>query len=116
MAVSRLEIMASTHARAGLFCRVSLTREVRASDAKAHVQSSFNDKQRAFLEFVLAQYVQQGVGELDQEKLTPLLRLKYKDAIADAILDLGSPEQIRTAFIGFQKHLYHRQSVSHAAR
>lgn len=28
--------------------------------------------------------------ELDQEKLAPLLRLKYHDSMADALVDLGS--------------------------
>jgi type I restriction enzyme R subunit len=31
---------------------------------------------------------------LDQEKLTPLLKLKYHDAIADGVADLGRPEDI----------------------
>lgn len=39
------------------------------------------------------------------DKLTPLLRLKY-NAIADAAADLGTPEQIRQTFVGFQKYLY----------
>jgi type I restriction enzyme R subunit len=46
------------------------------------------------------------VEELDQEKLTPLLRLKYHDSIADAVADLGSPDEIAKTFAGFQKHLY----------
>jgi hypothetical protein len=32
------------------------------------------------------------VQELDQEKLTPLLRLKYNNSIADAVAHLGKPE------------------------
>jgi len=55
---------------------------------------------------VLSQYVNQGVDELDAEKLTPLLRLRYNNAIADAVADLGSPEQIRATFVGFQRYLY----------
>jgi len=54
---------------------------------------------------VLSQYVKQGVDELDQEKLSPLLRLKYS-AIADAAAELGQPEDIRGMFVGFQKYLY----------
>ena len=54
---------------------------------------------------MLAQYVKVGVHELDQAKLSPLLKLKY-NALADAMADLGQPEQIRTVFIGFQKYLY----------
>ncbi len=55
---------------------------------------SFNSKQQVFLDFVLSHYVSVGVEELDQEKLTPLLRLKYHDSIADAVADLGKPEEI----------------------
>jgi len=46
------------------------------------------------------------VDELDQDKLTPLLRLKYANSISDAIADLGNPEDIANAFVGFQKYLY----------
>jgi type I restriction enzyme R subunit len=66
----------------------------------------FNSKQRAFLDFVLAHYIGVGVDELDQEKLTPLLRLKYRNSIADAVADLGRPEEISKVFVGFQKYLY----------
>jgi type I restriction enzyme, R subunit len=46
------------------------------------------------------------VQELDREKLTPLLKLKYRNAIADAVADLGRPEEIGYLFAGFQKYLY----------
>jgi hypothetical protein len=46
--------------------------------------ASFSSKQQASLDFVLAHYVSVGVEELDQEKLTPLLRLKYHNSISDA--------------------------------
>ena len=65
-----------------------------------------NAKQRAFLAFVLAHYVSEGVEELDQRKLTPLLRLKYHDSLSDALADLGKPEEIGRVFAGFQKYLY----------
>jgi len=55
---------------------------------------------------VLAQYVAQGVDELDAEKLSPLLKLKYRNAIADAFAELGQPDQVRRVFVGFQRHLY----------
>jgi type I restriction enzyme R subunit len=81
------------------------TRTQRADKARAEAHQHFNDKQQAFVDFVLAQYVKQGVEELDAEKLSPLLRLKYS-ALADAVEDLGSPEQIRRVFVGFQQYLY----------
>jgi type I restriction enzyme, R subunit len=64
------------------------------------------------LDFVLSHYVQVGVEELDQEKLTPLLRLKYHNSIADAVADLGRPEEIGKLFLGFQKYLYQQQAVA----
>jgi type I restriction enzyme R subunit len=82
------------------------TRAQRAIKAKAETHQHFNDRQQVFLDFVLAQYVTQGVEELDTEKLTPLLRLKYNNAIADAVADLGGTVQIRSMFAGFQKYLY----------
>ena len=82
------------------------TREERADRAAARIDGRFNDRQRAFLDFVLSHYVSSGVEELDQAKLTPLLKLKYRDSIADAMADLGKPEDIGRLFVGFQKYLY----------
>jgi type I restriction enzyme R subunit len=84
----------------------TLTRAERAANAKVRFDGNFNTKQQAFLDFVLAHYVKEGVQELDQEKLTPLLRLRYHDSIADALADLGKPEEIGTVFASFQKYLY----------
>jgi type I restriction enzyme R subunit len=86
-----------------------LNREERAARAKAVISTHFNSKQQAFLDFVLAHYVQVGVEELDQEKLTPLLRLKYHNSIIDALADLGRAE-IGQVFTGFQKYLYQHQA------
>lgn len=82
------------------------TRAHRADHARSLVADKFTNKQQVFVDFVLAQYVKQGVGELDAEKLSPLLKLRYNNAIADAVQDLGSPEQIRGVFVGFQRYLY----------
>ncbi len=49
--------------------------------------------------------------KLDREKLTPLLKLKYRNAIADAVADLGRPEEIGYLFTGFQKYLYQQASA-----
>jgi len=84
----------------------TLTREERAAKAKVEISTHFNTKQQAFLDFVLSHYVQEGVEELDRAKLHPLLLLKYHNAIADAVADLGRPEEIGNVFAGFQKYLY----------
>ena len=73
------------------------------------IRAHFTGKQQAFLDFVLAQYIRVGVEELSQDKLSPLLRLKYHGAIADAVADLGKPEEIGKVFAGFQKYLYQPQ-------
>ena len=88
------------------FALTPLTREERATRAKLEISTHFDSKQQAFLDFVLAQYVKEGVGELNQEKLSPLLKLKYNNAISDAIADLGQPERIKDTFSDFQKYLY----------
>ncbi len=89
-----------------------LSREERAAKAKVEISTHFNSKQQVFLDFVLSHYVSVGVEELDQEKLTPLLRLKYHNSIADAVADLGRPEDIGSVFAGFQKYLYQQQAAA----
>ncbi|MGV3628896.1 MAG: EcoAI/FtnUII family type I restriction enzme subunit R [Betaproteobacteria bacterium] len=89
-----------------------LTREERANRAMAVVSTHFNGKQQMFIDFVLSHYISVGVEELEQEKLTPLLRLKYRDSLADAVADLGQPEEIGHVFSGFQKYLYLQQAAA----
>ena len=84
----------------------TLTREQRAGMARVGISAHFDTKQQAFLEFVLAHYVSEGVQELDQDKLRPLLQLKYNNSIADAVKDLGRPEEIGKVFASFQQYLY----------
>ncbi|MFO0482936.1 MAG: type I restriction-modification enzyme R subunit C-terminal domain-containing protein, partial [bacterium] len=93
------------------FAAPPVSRAERAAAAKAATGAEFTDKQRAFIDFVLAQYVAQGVDELDAEKLSPLLKLKYRNAIADAFAELGRPDQVRRVFVGFQRHLYTAQGL-----
>jgi type I restriction enzyme, R subunit len=89
-----------------------LSREERSMKAKVAISTHFNSKLQVFLSFVLSQYEKVGVDELAMEKLSPLLKLKYKDAIADAVADLGKPEVIGAAFAGFQKYLYQQQAAA----
>ena len=51
------------------------------------------------------------LDELDQAKLTPLLKLRYHDSLADAVADLGKPEEIGRVFAGFQRYLYDERAV-----
>ena len=81
----------------------------RAGRAKIQM-NDYNQKQQEFLNFVLEQYVKEGVDELDDSKLPNLLELKYK-AIADAKRELGDIKSIRETFIGFQEHLYQERAI-----
>lgn len=89
-----------------------LSREERAAKARVEIGARFNSKQQVFLDFVLSHYVSVGVEELDQEKLTPLLKLKYHNSIADAVADLGRPDEIGRVFAGFQRYLYQQRAAA----
>jgi type I restriction enzyme R subunit len=80
-------------------------RDARIAAHKSVILAQYSEKLQAFLDFVLAQYVRQGVGELDQEKLSDLLTLKYH-TIDDAEKKLGGVSIIRDTFVGFQRYLY----------
>jgi type I restriction enzyme R subunit len=77
-----------------------VTREERAVTAKLDISANFNGKQQAFLDFVLSHYVSVGVEELDH------------NSIADAVADLGRPDEIGRVFADFQKYLYQRRAVA----
>ncbi|MCF8231011.1 MAG: DEAD/DEAH box helicase family protein [Bacteroidales bacterium] len=81
----------------------------RAQNAKVYL-NSYNHKQQQFLNFVLEQYVRDGVKELDDAKLPDLLELKYQ-SIADAKAELGDIQSIRETFIKFQEHLYQGEAI-----
>ena len=88
-----------------------ITRQDRVAFRKNLIFALYQDKQQEFLDFVLHQYIEQGVGELDEEKLPQLLELKYH-AIPDAVNELGSVVSIRNLFVGFQEHLYSKETVA----
>ena len=86
-----------------------ITRFDRSIKAKVHLDS-YDKQQQDFLNFVLEQYVNEGVKELDKSKLSSILELKY-NTISDAEKILGDKVKIRDAFIQFQKHLYENVAV-----
>jgi type I restriction enzyme R subunit len=89
----------------------ALSREQRAGYAWPVICRQFSGKQQLFLDFVLNHYVDEGVDELDQDKLAPLLNLKYRNSLHDAITDLGQPEEIRRIFSRFQRFLYPGRTI-----
>ena len=82
-----------------------ISRSDRVSVHKSAIFAQYIGKQQEFLDFVLSQYVKEGVMELDQDKLPQLLELKYHN-VRDAVVELGHVAEIRKVFVEFQKHLY----------
>lgn len=87
------------------FALPPLSREERVANHRERLFADYDYRQREFLSFVLGHYIQDGVGELAQDKLPRLIELKYQTA-TDAIAELGSVENIHEVFIGFQARLY----------
>ena len=87
------------------YARNPITRRERVSKAEDNIFAFLNGEQREFIEFVLKNYIKDGVDELDDSKLGKLITLKYKSN-TDAKRVLGDLDEIRNVFIDFQKHLY----------
>ena len=82
-----------------------ISRKERVSKAEDNIYAFLNAEQKEFIEFVLSNYIKDGVDELDDSKLGKLITLKYKSN-TDAERVLGDLGEIRSIFIDFQKHLY----------
>ena len=80
----------------------------RAEQAMIQIKD-YDPKQQAFLNFVLSQYVKEGVSELDDGKLGDLIKLNY-GSIEDAKQQLGEIKDIRDTFVGFQEYLYQAEA------
>ncbi len=87
------------------FLSAPITREERVESRRAQALKPYSAELQAFLDFVLGQYVTEGIDELYQEKLGALIGLKY-GSVNDATRALGNVSEIRDAFIGFQRHLF----------
>ncbi|MDB4672917.1 DEAD/DEAH box helicase family protein [Akkermansiaceae bacterium] len=86
-----------------------ITREQRVEDHKEIIFNKYAEKQQRFINFVLQHYVNEGVRELDIEKLPDLLELKY-ESISDAVTQLGNVKDIRDMFVGFQEALFSKEA------
>jgi type I restriction enzyme R subunit len=84
-----------------------VTRVSRAKLSRSLLEDELEAKQLEFIDFLVSQYVQSGVGELDDSKLETLLEIKYVD-VFNAIKIVGNEkvDVVRNLFLKFQKHLY----------
>lgn len=82
-----------------------ITRAQRADAAKSYIFASLNEQEKEFVAFLLHKYVESGVEELGQEKLSTLLQIKY-GSVKDANKVLGDNARINRLFTAFQQYLY----------
>ena len=84
-----------------------VTRSKRASVSRSIMESGIEAKQLEFIDFLVTQYIESGVGELEESKLETLLEIKYSDVFnAVQILGQGDVAKVRKLFLDFQKNLY----------
>lgn len=82
-----------------------MSRQERVNEHKILIFDNYDSRQHAFIEFVLQQYVNNGVSELSDERIGDLVNLKYGSP-ANAQMELGKMSEIRRVFCDFQQYLY----------
>jgi type I restriction enzyme R subunit len=87
------------------YARKPITRADRVRSAESNIFALLNESQKDFISFVLRNYVQDGVDELDISKLSTVIKSKY-GGIPEAEKALGNVDQINKMFIDFQQYLY----------
>lgn len=90
------------------YARKPISRIERVNKAENNIYALLNPKQREFVSFVLRNYIQDGVDELDISKLSTMLTSKYGGVHA-AQEELGNVDDIQKIFVEFQKHLYNEK-------
>ena len=89
-----------------------ITRTKRANASRSIMEEGIEAKQLEFIDFLVSQYIESGVGELEESKLETLLEIKYSD-VFNAVQTLGKGDvgKVRKLFLDFQKNLYlpHRE-------
>lgn len=87
------------------FMTPKITRNERVKLTAPLIYDGYSDTHKDFLGFLISKYTENGVSELDGDKLADLLKLRYRTT-ADAVQTLGAIENIRTIFLKFQQKLY----------
>jgi type I restriction enzyme R subunit len=90
------------------YARKPISRADRVKSAETNIYALLNANQRDFIGFVLRNYVQDGVDELDIAKLSTVIKSKY-GGIPEAEKALGSVDDISKVFVDFQSFLYLQQ-------
>ncbi len=87
------------------YSKKPIQRATRVANAERKIYTDLDANQKEFIDFVLSKYVEAGVDELDINRLSDLVVLKYK-SLHDGQKVLGDANKIKNTFIDFQKYLY----------
>ena len=87
------------------YAKETVSRAARVETNKDNIYTLLNAQQRDFVSYVLRNYVEIGVDELDVAKLSTVLSAKY-GSIHAAQQQLGNVKDIQRTFIEFQEQLY----------
>ncbi|WP_440929545.1 EcoAI/FtnUII family type I restriction enzme subunit R [Candidatus Pelagibacter sp.] len=87
------------------YSKKPIQRSTRVANAESKIYTNLDANQKEFIDFVLSKYVEAGVDELDINRLSDLVVLKYK-SLHDGQKVLGDADKIKNTFIDFQKYLY----------
>ena len=90
------------------YAKKPINRVDRVSNAEQKINDELDVNQKEFINFVLEKYVEGGVEELDINRLSDLITLKY-NSLYTGIEKLGDVEDVKNTFIDFQKHLYQQE-------
>jgi type I restriction enzyme, R subunit len=91
------------------YAKETVSRASRVETNKDNIYTLLNTQQREFVSYVLRNYVEVGVDELDIAKLSTVITAKYGSTHA-AQQQLGSVQDIQRTFIDFQKYLYSKSA------
>jgi len=84
-----------------------VSRNTRASTSRSIMEAGIQASQLEFVDFLVSQYIESGVGELEESKLETLLEIKYTDVFNGVkIVGDGEVSKVRDLFLTFQKYLY----------
>ena len=89
------------------YAKPTVSRAARVETTKDNIFNLLDEQQREFVSYVLRNYVNEGVDELDVGKLSTVLAAKY-GSIHAAQEKLGTVSDIQKTFIDFQAHLYNK--------
>ena len=91
------------------FSNPAISRKERVDLAEDNIYNFINKDQVEFIRFVLNNYIQEGIDELDISNLSTIINAKY-GSINEAQKELGSSDAIKETFTDFQKYLYQKSS------